>query len=135
MQTSKLADGPCKGYVSRDTVDYWFRQCLEPVPTNLGLSLVEKPMKIYNLDEARLSLSRTPKTTLTRCGQKSPQALLPGSGGEKITVQMSISASGQFLLPYVIYKGERLMSDATYGGPLGSSVSLNGCMIEQIFLD
>ena len=40
--------------------------------------------------------------------QKNLQALIPGSGRENITVQTCISASGQPLFPYVVYKHVRL---------------------------
>ena len=121
--------------MSKEVVTHWFQQCLKPTLTELDL--LDKPNQIFNVDESGFPLSWTPKTILTRRGQKSPQALLAGSGRENITVQMCVSASGQILPPYVVYKGERLMSDTTYGGPLGSkyTVSQNGWMVEHTFLD
>ena len=75
--------------------------------------------------ESGFPLSWTPKTILTKKGQKTPQALMAGSGRANITVQTCISGSGTLLPPYVVYKGERLMSN---GGPLAShyAVSHNG---------
>ena len=118
--------------MSKEIVTPWFQECLKPALTNLDL--LNKPAQIYNVDETGFPLSWTPKTILTRRGQKS---LLAGSGRENVTVQMCTSATGQILPPYVVYKGERLMSDTRYGGPLGSrySVSQNGWMTENTFLD
>ena len=82
-------------------------------------------------------MSWTPKAIFTRRGQKTPQALVPGLGRENITVQTCISASGQLLPPYVVYKGARLRAETTFGGPLGTrfSVSHNGWMTADGFVD
>ena len=45
---------------------------------------------------------------LTWRGQKTPQALVPGSGCEQITVQTCVSGSGQVLPPNVVFKGARV---------------------------
>ena len=53
--------------------------------------------------------------------------------GSKVTGEYNssdVSASGQILPPYIVYKGEGLMSDTTYGGPLGSRYT-NGWMMEH----
>ena len=121
--------------MNKDIVNHWFQQCLKPVLIDLNLE--DKPNQIFNVDESGFPLSWTPKTILTKRGQKSPQALLAGSGRENITVQMCISSTGKLLPSYVVYKGERLMSDTTYGGPLGTrfTISHNGWMTEETFLD
>uniref|UniRef100_A0A1X7VXQ7 DDE-1 domain-containing protein n=1 Tax=Amphimedon queenslandica TaxID=400682 RepID=A0A1X7VXQ7_AMPQE len=121
--------------LNEEVVRHWFHKCLSPVLTNLDVT--GKPDNIYNVDESGFPLSWTPKCILSRRGQKSPQALLAGSGWENITVQLCTSATGKLLPPYVVYKGERLMSDTTYGGPLGTrySVTQNGWMTELTFLD
>ena len=54
---------------------------------------------------------------------------MAGSGRANITVQICISGSGTLLPPYVVYKGERLMSN---GGPLASH---NGWTTEESFVD
>ena len=121
--------------MKKDIVNHWFQQCLKPVLIDLNLE--DKPNQIFNVDESGFPLSWTPKTILTKRGQKSPQALLAGSGRENITVQMCISSTGKLLPSYVVYKGERLMSDTTYGGPLGTrfTISHNGWMTDETFLD
>ena len=70
-------------------------------------------------------------------GMKSPQCIIPGSGRENITVQVACSASGELLPPYIIYSGQRLMKDLTFGGPIGTrfSVSPNGWMTGPNFID
>ena len=120
---------------NRIIVNHWFTSCLEPALQNLDL--FNKPEQIYNVDESGFPLSWTPKTILTKKGQKTPQALMAGSGRENITVQTCISGSGTLLPPYVVYKGERLMSNTTFGGPLASryAVSHNGWMTEESFVD
>ncbi len=103
---------------NQEVIEHWFTECLDPVLRSLGLA--GKPELIYNVDESGFPLSWTPQTILTRRGQKSPQALVPGSGRENVTVQTCVSGSGQLLPPYVVYKGERLRADVTFGGPLGT---------------
>ena len=118
-----------------EVITHWFGVCLGPVLEKL--QLVGKPECIFNVDESGFPLSWTPRSVLTKRGQKSPQALVAGSGRENITVQACASASGQLLPPYIVYKGERLIADTTFGGPLGTrfSVSHNGWMTGEGFLD
>ena len=91
--------------MSKEVVTHWFQQCRKPTLTELD-DLLDKPNQIFNVDESGFPLSWTPKAILTRWGEKSPQALLAGSGRENITVQMCVSPSGQILPPYIVYIGE-----------------------------
>ena len=120
---------------TKPVIDHWFNNCLKQSLEDLDL--FNKPEQIFNVNESGFPLGWTPKTILAKRGQKSPQALLAGSGRENITVQMCVSATGKLLPPYIVYKGERLMSDCTYGGPLATrfAVSHNGWMTEETFID
>lgn len=120
---------------SQEVISHWFTECLGPTLDKLQLR--EKPERIFNVNESGFPLSWTPKLILTKCGHKAPQALIPGSGREQITVQTCISASGQLMPPYVIYKGARVSPFNTFGGPLGTryGATENGWMTGEIFLD
>ena len=102
-------------------------------PALEALDLFDKPDRIFNVDESGFCLTWAPKMMLA----KSPQVLVPGTGRDSVTVQACISASGVLLPPYVVYKGERLIADTTYGGPLGSrlTVTHNGWMDEITFVN
>ena len=116
-------------------LNHWFNQCLEPILTKLKLK--QHPQQIYNVDESGFPLSWTSSMVLTRRGDKSPQALLAGTGRENVTVQTCALAAGQFLPPYIVYSGGRVMSTNTVGGPLGARYSCtpNGWMQGETFLD
>lgn len=120
---------------NEEIISHWFEGCLKPALQELDL--FDKPEHIFNVDESGFSLAWTPRTILARRGQKSPQALVAGSGREYVTVQVCVSASGRLLPPYVVYKGKRLIADTTYGGPLGSrfTVTPNGWMDEATFIN
>ena len=51
---------------------------------------------------------------------KSPQCVIGGTGRENIMTQCCVSATGHFLLPYILYSGQRLMFDYTQRGPAGA---------------
>ena len=120
---------------TRELVNHWFKDVLEPTLNELGLK--NKPKQIYNADESCLPLSGRPDSIICRRGMKSPQHMIAGSGRENITVHCCVSASGQCISPYVVYTGQRLMFDHTQGGPLGTryGVSPSGWMTGKTFLD
>ena len=120
---------------SPEVINHWFTTCLKPVLVKL--ELMEKPDRIYNVDGSRFPLSWNPKMVFARRRHKAPQAMIPGSGWEQITVQTCISASGQLLPPYVVYKGKQVSPYNTIGGPLGSRYKStdNGWMDTETFVD
>ena len=118
-----------------EVVNHWFIECLKLALDRLNLH--DHPEWIFNVDKVGFPLIGHGTSTLARRGMKSPQSLIPGSGWDNITVQVSCSASGKLLPPYVVYSGQRLQYNCTHGGPLGSrySVSLNGWMTAPTFVD
>ena len=116
-------------------VDHWFNDVLGPTLDELDLH--DKPQQLFNADESFLPLSGKPDHIICKKGIKSPQMLIGGSGRENITIHCCVSASGQYIPPYVIYTGQKLMFDHTQGGPLGTryGVSPSGWMTNKTFLD
>ena len=62
---------------------------------------------IYNADETLLALSGGSCMNLSRKGTKAPQRVIGGSDRENITIDTCLSANGQHVPPYVVYKGKR----------------------------
>ena len=118
-----------------EVINHWFIECLKPTLDSLGRH--DHRERVFNVDKVGFPLSGRPSSVLVRRGTKSSQCMTPGSGQDNITVQVACSASGYLLPPYVVYTGQRLMDDLTYGGPLGTrySVSANGWMTGPTFIN
>ena len=119
----------------RESVQNFFDHILLPILNEHHL--LDKPSQIYNADESFLALSGGSCMILARKGTKAPQRVIGGSGRENITIHTCFSASGQYVPPYVVYKGKRLMLQHTQGGPVGTrySVSPAGWMTQKTFID
>ena len=118
-----------------EIIDHWFYNVLKPLLEKTGT--INHPERIYNADETSFNLCGRPQRVVSKKGAKSPQYVVGGTGKENITLQGCISGDGKLLPPYILYTGQRLMSDYTEGGPLGTrySVSEKGWMTEINFLD
>ena len=116
-------------------VDHYFYKVLKPVLDQLKLN--DRPSQIYNADESFVCLSGGPSTVLAKRGCKAPQRIIGGSGRENITVHCCFSASGQYVPPYIVYAGKKLMFAHTQGGPIGAryGVSPSGWMTQKTFID
>ena len=121
--------------VTPEIINHWFMDVLKPILDRADLHY--HPERIFNADETSFSLCGRPHRVVCKCGAKSPQFFVGGTGKENITVQGCMSASGTFLPPYILYTGQQLMFDQTQGGPLGMryGVSPKGWMTKINFLD
>ena len=93
---------------TKEIVSHFFNDVLLCVLNDLQLH-----DKVYNADETFLALSGGTATVRARKGSKAPQRIIGGSGREDITIHVSFSPSGQYIPPYVVYKGKRLMLQHT----------------------
>ena len=109
---------------TKPVIDHWFKNCLKQSLEDLDL--FNKPEQIFNVDESGFPLVGH---ILAKCGQKSPQALLAGSGRENITVQMCVSASGKLLPLYIVLTVHMV-------APLQHDLLChNGWMTKETFID
>ena len=106
------------------TIDHWFHNVLQPLLEKNGL--LNHPERIFNADETSFCLCGHPQKVLARKGAKPPQYTVGGTGKENITVQVCVSASGNLLPPYILYSGQRLMSNHTENGPPGARLQRAG---------
>ena len=100
----KLRDFP-----SQEQVE-WTEQQFPSTLINLVLFLIVKACtilqkRIYNVDETGLPMINRPLTVLAKKGKKSAVTVTDTERGENATVVGCCSASGQYIPPYVIWKG------------------------------
>ena len=99
------------------------------------LKIKDVPGHIWNVDETGISLDHTPPRVLTHVLQK-PHCITVGHS-PTTTLIAAVSALGDTLPPYIIFKGERAneeMKDGTLPGTVFKS-STSGWSNSNIFLD
>ena len=91
------------------------------IVTNLvnELGVAELPNRFYNLDEVGLALDPKARKCFYHKGVKNAQFLVPTEGKTMFTFLFCGNASGQYLPPYVVYKGRgnHIMDSWMVGGP------------------
>lgn len=97
--------------------------------------LINQPAKIWNVDETGISLDHSPPKVLFRRGSQ-PHSVTTGRSSTT-TLVAAVSALGQTIPPYIIYKGQRLTQELISNGMEGSkfTTSENGWVTAEIFLD
>ncbi|CAG2215069.1 unnamed protein product [Mytilus edulis] len=81
-------------------------------------SLINKPAQTWNIDETGISLDHSPQKVLSRRGC---DAFSVTSGRSSTTTLVAaVSALGETIPPYIIYKGQRLTQELVSHGMPGS---------------
>ncbi len=96
------------------------------------------PFNIFNVDETCLVCSQgTNAKVYARLDSKSPYLIEAQNQKEAYTINVCISASGEYLPLYVVYQSTSLRSNWFSGGPAGCryNCSESGWMNEIVFLD
>lgn len=83
--------------------------------------LLDKPEKIFNMDESGVQLNNKPGKVLAKKGTRAVKSLTFGEKGETITVVACCNAIGNFLPPVLIIKGVNKKPEFE-GLPPGSKV-------------
>jgi hypothetical protein len=93
--------------------------------------------RIFNLDETGLSTKADSKGLFYKRGVKEAQVLAPNEGKTMFTVLFCCNAGGDFLPPYVVYKGTPGILQTTWlhGAPPGTSFNTtkSGWMEDYVF--
>ncbi|XP_046550978.1 MFS-type transporter clz9-like isoform X1 [Haliotis rubra] len=97
--------------------------------------LVDKPAHIWHVDESGISLDHNPPEVVARKGTM-PHMVTAGHS-PTTTVIAAVSAVGDTIPPYMIYKGKRLSKQLTTGGLKGTEyrTSPSGWSNSILFLD
>ncbi|XP_030839669.1 uncharacterized protein LOC762421 [Strongylocentrotus purpuratus] len=84
------------------------------------LDLKNKPAQIYNCDETGLSSVHKPPRIMATKGKKQVHSKTSGERGFNTTVMACPNAVGNYIPPFVIFKGSRLSPALTCNAPPGT---------------
>ncbi|XP_049884506.1 uncharacterized protein LOC126379735 [Pectinophora gossypiella] len=87
--------------------------------------LLDKPDRIFNIDETGVQLNNTPGKVIVTKGTKSVHSITSGEKGETMSIIACCNAAGNFLSPVVIIKGVNKKPEFLDGLPHGSDVYMN----------
>ncbi|XP_071562383.1 uncharacterized protein [Temnothorax nylanderi] len=121
--------------MNKQDIDNYFhllKQCLN------DNNLMNKPSRIYNMDETDLQLNNEPDFIVAAEDSKNVQVRQCTERGETITVVACCNAEGSFLPPYCIFKGVRKQKKWEENMPPGSVIQIrkeSAYINEQLFMD
>ena len=97
--------------------------------------LLDKPWALFNIDETGLRADNKSQMVYVGKDVKNAYQLCPPGIKTMYTVLFCISAAGEYLPPYTIYKAKTLWDTWTKGGPKGAtySTSPSGWMFDINF--
>lgn len=108
--------------MNRDDVGQFFNLLLQILTEN---DLLDKPGKIYNVDETGIQINNKPGKVIASKGAKDIYSLTSAEKGENVSLISCVNAEGYFLPPVLIFKGKNTKDEFCDGLPPGSSVFMN----------
>lgn len=110
-----------------------FFNTLETVVDNKNLR--GRPECVYNVDETGMPLSNRPPNIIAQKGAKDVVSMTSVERGENVTVLACMNAAGQYIPPFVLFKGVRKRDDFLLGMPPGTEVAMTekGWVNEEAF--
>ncbi|XP_065930408.1 uncharacterized protein [Magallana gigas] len=84
------------------------------------LKLFYKGSQIYNVDETGINTVHTPAKIIGLRGTRAIHSKTSGDRGENVTVVICASASGSYIPPMIIFKGQRLNRGLVANAPPGA---------------
>jgi hypothetical protein len=118
--------------LTKDVVNSFF-DMYEEVLRDTGLS--DQPHRIFNLDETGLNTDRRGDAVFVSKTTKDAYIKSPSAGKSMFSVLFCVSASGNYLPPFTVYKAKHMYQTWTAGGPQGAAYSCSdsGWMIDTNF--
>jgi hypothetical protein len=120
--------------LTREILDIFYTR-LEAKLDELGIKNMRS--RIFNLDETGLNTAKSSKGFFYRRGTKEAQNIAPNEGKTMFTARFCCNAAGDFLSPYVIYKGTPGMLQTPWlsGAPKGTAFNAtkSGWMEDYVF--
>ncbi|XP_018562484.1 uncharacterized protein LOC108904417 [Anoplophora glabripennis] len=108
--------------MSHNEVDPYFKLLGETLEKH---NLLDKPGKIFNMDETGLQLCNKPDKVVATKGSKDVQSVTSAEKGETISIIACCNAEGNYLPPYVIFKGKNKKKEFEDNMPPGSTVVIS----------
>ncbi|CAG4994976.1 unnamed protein product [Parnassius apollo] len=126
-----LSRARCDGMKKEKVAEFF--NTLETVVDNNNLR--GKPECVYNVDETGMPLSNRPPNIIAQKGAKDVVSMTSVERGENVTVLACMNAAGQYIPPFVLFKGVRKRDDFLLGMPPGTEVAMteNGWVTEEAF--
>lgn len=84
------------------------------------LKLFDKGSQIYNVDETGINTVHTPAKIIGLRGTRAIHSKTSGDRGENVTAVICASASGSYIPPMIIFKGQRLNRGLVANAPPGA---------------
>ena len=88
-------------------------------------NLWDKPTNVYNCDETGLQLVYKPKKVISVRGKRDVVSQTNCERGETVSVMACVSATGQYVPPFVVRKGQRYNDNFEIGMPPGTKIVLS----------
>jgi len=94
------------------------------------------PDRIFNVDESGLTVVHRPGKVLAQKGEKQVGKITSGEKGDTMTIVCTMSATGVFVPPMLIFKRKRMTELLLRGSPAGSigGCSVNGWIDSTLFV-
>lgn len=94
-----------------------------------------KPECVYNVDETGVPLNNRPPNIVAKKGSKDVVSMTSVERGENVTVLACMNAAGQYIPPFVLFKGVRKRDDFMLGMPSGTEIAMTekGWVTEEAF--
>jgi hypothetical protein len=129
VQPQKLEISRAKG-ASHEKIENYFRELREILTEN---DLLDKPERIYNIDETGISTQHTPPKIV--CDKESKPQTVTSPKSSNVTIIGGANALGNFVPPYYIFPGKRwnpkFIEDAPHGS--GGEMSDSGWVNSAVF--
>ena len=101
--------------LNKNVVTAYFKLLSETIER---LNIFSKGAQIYNVDETGMNTVHTPLKIIGQKGKKSIHCKTSGDRGENVTAVVCASASGHFIPPMIIFKGQRLNKGLVANAPI-----------------
>lgn len=108
--------------MNREEVKHFFT-LLQQILTSHNL--LDKPGKIFNVDETGIQINNKPGKVVATKGAKDVYSLTSAEKGENVSLVSCCSAEGYFLPPVLIFKGKYKKDEFKDDLPPGSGVFMN----------
>lgn len=94
-----------------------------------------RPECVYNVDETGIPLNNRPPNIIAEKGAKDVVSVTNVERGENVTVLACMNATGQYIPPFVLFKGVRKRDDFLIGMPPGTEIVMTekGWLNEEAF--
>lgn len=120
-QAEGLSVARAKG-LSREEVYNFYDLLIKVLTEN---DLLDKPERLYNMDESGIQLNNKPGKVIAKKGAKVVNSVTSAEKGETMTIVGCCNAIGNFLPPVLIIKGVNKKPEFEEGLPMGSKVYMN----------